>query len=118
MSKTVGELIDTHNGLTIPREGSYKTSEGNSGSAIEPDNDSDHGEGEPSGFAMGSTAPMSSTRPESDPALSGVIPEEASQPPIKLSKAIKDGTQTVSDEILKLVETWALDPLIFASKLT
>ena len=121
--KTVGELINTHNGLTIPREGSYKTSEGNSGSAIEPDNDSDHGEGEPSGFAMGSTAPMSSTRPqgrpESDPALSGVIPEEASQPPIKLSKAIKDGTQTVSDEILKLVERLALDPdkiLMFASK--
>jgi hypothetical protein len=92
---------------------------------IEPDNDSDHGEGEPSGLAMGSTAPMSSTRPqgrpESDPALSGVIPEEASQPPIKLSKAIKDGTQTVSDEILKLVERLALDPdkiLMFASKLT
>jgi GH24 family phage-related lysozyme (muramidase) len=78
---------------------------------------------QPRDLSVTDNAPTSSPRPQgrpqSDPALSGVIPEEASQPPIKLSKAIKDGTQTVSDKILKLVERLALDPdkiLMFASE--
>jgi hypothetical protein len=106
--KTVGELINTHNGLTIPREGSYKTSEGNSGSAIEPDNDSDHGEGEPSGFAMGSTAPMSSPRPQgrpqSDPALSGVIPEEVQAKVAEIMAKAGPNLQKENPMISSLIE--------------
>jgi hypothetical protein len=114
--KTVGELINTHNGLTIPREGSYKTSEGNSGSAIEPDNDSDHGEGEPSGFAMGSTAPMSSTRPqgrpESDPALSGVIPEERTEESLPGDRGLirVANSNNMSKELAALLKEFSLNP--------